>query len=79
MSPIKLYTPREFAARVRVSLSTLRRWDQAGLIRAGRYPNRYRFYTEDHVQQVLNTDAGEDEPDVSDDYGTHAERRSAAR
>ena len=48
-----VYKVREFAKRVGVSVITLRRWDRDGKLRAGRFPSKHWFYTEDHVRQVF--------------------------
>jgi len=43
----------EFAARVGVSVATLKRWDRLGILIAARWPSGRRFYTEKHLQQAL--------------------------
>jgi predicted site-specific integrase-resolvase len=50
----KLYSIGDFAKRVNVSLSTLRRWDASGELVANRRLSGHRFYDESHVRQALN-------------------------
>jgi hypothetical protein len=57
-----VYTPRQFAAIVGRSVSTLKNWERKGYLTPGRYPSGQRFYTKDHVEQIL----GETEDDTPD-------------
>jgi predicted site-specific integrase-resolvase len=50
----KLYSISDFAKRVNISISTLRRWDASGELTAKRRSSGHRFYDESHVRQALN-------------------------
>lgn len=50
----KLYSISEFAERVKVSMSTLRRWDASGEFPAKRRPSGHRYYDESDVRKLLN-------------------------
>lgn len=52
----KVYTPKEFAALINKSTSTLRRWDRGGILCPGRTPGNQRFYTDSDLQKALNLD-----------------------
>ena len=49
----KLYSISDFAKRVNISISTLRRWDASGELTAKRRSSGHRFYDESHVRQAL--------------------------
>lgn len=51
---IKMYSTREFAGLVGVSVKTLYNWDKSGLLLARRKLNGYKYYTEQDVCLVLN-------------------------
>ena len=40
------YKPHEFAEKLNVSVKTLQRWDNAGILKAQRSPTGRRYYTE---------------------------------
>jgi len=50
----KLYSISEFAKRVNVSPSTLRRWDVAGEFPAKKRSSGHRYYDESDVRKLLN-------------------------
>lgn len=50
------YTTGQFAKRVGVSPKTVQRWDREGRCVAGRTDSNRRYYTEEHVRQVLKLD-----------------------
>lgn len=47
------YKIGEFAKKIGVSVSTLRRWDKEGLLIANRSPLGTRFYTDEHYQNYM--------------------------
>ena len=49
----KIYNISQFAKRVNVSASTLRRWDESGEFKAKRRESGHRFYNEEDVRIVL--------------------------
>ena len=49
----RVYSRKAFAALIGRSVSTLRSWEQKGLLVAFRYPSNRPFYTEAQLQQVL--------------------------
>ena len=51
--------PKEFGTRIGKSVSTLQRWDRAGILKAGRTPTNRRYYTEKQVNDYFGT-AGND-------------------
>jgi excisionase family DNA binding protein len=53
VSAVKLYTIREFAEQLGVSLSTLRAWDRSGKLVALRTPTGKRRYTEEMLYRAL--------------------------
>jgi predicted site-specific integrase-resolvase len=50
----KVYSISEFAERVNVSMSTLRRWDASGEFPAKKRPSGHRYYDESDVRKLLN-------------------------
>ena len=48
----KHYSTGEFAAAIGKSISTVQRWDRAGILKAHRTATNRRYYTEDQVQQA---------------------------
>jgi excisionase family DNA binding protein len=49
-------TIKEAAVFLGVSPSTLRNWDRAGKVKAGRHPvNGYRLYHQDHLRALLES------------------------
>jgi len=49
----RVYSRKEFAARIGRSVSTLRSWERKGLLKAQRYPSGRPFYTEAQLRAVL--------------------------
>lgn len=49
----KIYSINQFAEKVNVSKSTLRRWDASGKLIAKRRDSGHRFYDESHARLVL--------------------------
>lgn len=50
----RVYGIGEFAQRVNVSISTLRRWDASGEFPAKKRPSGHRYYDEGDVRNLLN-------------------------
>ena len=48
-----IYSPRQFGQLIGRCTKTLQRWDKAGVLIAGRYPNGRRFYTRTQYAEVL--------------------------
>ena len=46
--------PKDMASRLNVSVRTLQRWDNEGILTAQRTPTNRRYYTEDQVRQYLH-------------------------
>jgi DNA-binding transcriptional MerR regulator len=42
-----------------VSQSTLKNWERKGLLKARRYPSGRRFYTQEQLNTILETDTNE--------------------
>ena len=42
----------QFALLIGASVSSLKRWDRSGVLRAARWPNERRYYTDDHKRAV---------------------------
>ena len=51
---MKIYTPREFAAKIGVSVRTLQRWDRADILPADRTITNRRFYTEEQLDECID-------------------------
>ena len=49
---MKNYTPAQFAKLINVSVKTLQRWDNAGILNANRMPTNRRFYTNEHLDKI---------------------------
>lgn len=49
-----MYKPKEFAKKIGVSISTLRRWDKEGRLVPTRTATNHRVYTDDDIFKVLN-------------------------
>ena len=49
-----MYKPKEFAKKIGVSISTLRRWDKEGRLVPTRTTTNHRVYTDDDIFKVLN-------------------------
>ena len=49
----KIYKPKEFASMLGVSIRTLQRWDDAGILPANRTPGNRRYYTEEQYQNYI--------------------------
>ena len=52
MMKMRNYTPAQFAKLINVSVKTLQRWDNAGILPANRMPTNRRFYTDEHLKKV---------------------------
>lgn len=50
---MKIYSTKEFALEVGVTVKTLFNWEQKGLLIAKRKINGYKYYTEDDVKKVM--------------------------
>ncbi len=61
----KLYSLSEFAKKVNVSSSTLRRWDSSGEFKAKRRESGHRYYDESDVRSLLNLTPLEDRKSLS--------------
>ena len=48
-----IYKAHEFAKLISVSVQTLQRWDNEGILKAKRTPGNMRFYTDDDFKQYL--------------------------
>ena len=48
-----IYKPKEFAEKVGVSVLTLQRWDNRGVLKAHRTPTNRRYYTDEELN-LLN-------------------------
>jgi len=55
-----LYTISQFAKKVNVSASTLRRWDKSGELKAKKHKSGHRYYDESDVRNLLNMTPIED-------------------
>ena len=54
------YKPKDFAKLIGVSVITLQRWDNAGILKANRTPTNRRFYTqEQYATYVKRTGEGQ--------------------
>lgn len=52
-----IYSPKEFGKLVGVCTRTLQNWDKSQKLVAGRYPTGRRYYTDTHLQIILNDKA----------------------
>ena len=48
---MKLYTPKEFADEIGVTVRTLHRWDNSDILIANRTPTNRRYYTEEQLTE----------------------------
>ena len=48
------YKPNEFAKKIGVSVITLQRWDNKGILVANRTPTNRRYYTDEQLEQYKN-------------------------
>jgi len=51
----QIYSPKQFGKIINRSVSTLQRWDYAGILIAKRYPTGRRYYTYAQALEVLGT------------------------
>ena len=52
-----IYKVGEFAEKVGVSISTLQRWDRTNVLKSKRTPTNQRYYTDEDLNKVLNSEA----------------------
>ncbi|ACJ34570.1 IS607 family transposase [Anoxybacillus flavithermus] len=50
---MKHYKPKEFAEMLHVSVKTLQRWDNEGVLKAYRNPKGRRYYTEEQYREYM--------------------------
>ena len=50
---MKQYKPKEFAELINVSVKTLQRWDNEGVLKAYRNPKGRRYYTEKEYRKYM--------------------------
>lgn len=50
---MKIYKPAVFSVLIGVSIKTLQRWDNNGILKAGRTPTNRRYYTEIDLDNYL--------------------------
>ena len=48
---MEIYKPNEFAKKIGVTVLTLQRWDNSGVLKANRTPTNRRYYTDEHLQK----------------------------
>ena len=48
---MEIYKPNEFAKKIGVTVLTLQRWDNSGVLKANRTPTNRRYYTGEHLQK----------------------------
>ncbi|MBP3969858.1 MerR family transcriptional regulator [Bacillus sp. WL1] len=51
---MKQYKPKEFSEMLNVSVKTLQRWDNQGVLTAYRNQKGRRYYTEELVQDLIS-------------------------
>ena len=49
-----MYKPKDFAKLIGVSVKTLQRWDNDGILVAKRNPKNRRYYTQEQLMEYLN-------------------------
>ena len=49
-----MYKPKDFAELIGVSVKTLQRWDNDGILVAKRNPKNRRYYTQEQLMEYLN-------------------------
>ena len=52
---MKQYKVGQFAKLLNVTVKTLQNWDKQGILKAYRTPTNQRFYTEEQLNQILNS------------------------
>ncbi|ENJ6138772.1 TPA: MerR family transcriptional regulator [Bacillus cereus] len=50
---MKQYKPKEFSEMLNVSVKTLQRWDNQGVLPAYRNPKGRRYYTEEQCKEYM--------------------------
>ncbi|PFT15856.1 hypothetical protein COK52_28005 [Bacillus thuringiensis] len=50
---MKQYKPKEFSEMLNVSVKTLQRWDNQGVLPAYRKPKGRRYYTEEQYKEYM--------------------------
>ncbi|MEH3073190.1 helix-turn-helix domain-containing protein, partial [Bacillus mobilis] len=50
---MKQYKPKEFSEMLNVSVKTLQRWDNQGVLPAYRNPKGRRYYTEERYKKYM--------------------------
>ena len=58
------YKPHEFAEKLNVSVKTLQRWDNAGILKAQRSPTGRRYYTETQYLEYIGQPAKQEKQSV---------------
>ena len=58
------YKPCEFARKLNVSVKTLQRWDNAGILKARRSPTGRRYYTETQYLEYMGQPAEQEKRSV---------------
>ena len=58
------YKPCEFAKKLNVSVKTLQRWDNAGILKAQRSPTGRRYYTETQYLEYIGQSAKQENRSV---------------
>lgn len=54
---MKILKPKEMAERLGVTVLTLQRWDNKGLLKAYRTPTNRRYYTEEQYLEYIDQSA----------------------
>lgn len=49
-----IYKPKDFSKLIGVSVKTLQRWDNEGILVAKRNPKNRRFYTQEQLEDYMN-------------------------
>ena len=49
-----MYKPKDFAELIGVSVKTLQRWDNDGILVVKRNPKNRRYYTQEQLMEYLN-------------------------
>ncbi len=61
---MNIYKPCEFAKKLNVSVKTLQRWDNAGILKAQRSPTGRRYYTEAQYLEYIGQPANQENRSV---------------
>ena len=61
---MNIYKPCEFAKKLNVSVKTLQRWDNAGILKAQRNPTGRRYYTEAQYLEYIGQPANQENRSV---------------